>query len=307
MTGIVLILGATGRFGRACSSAFTQAGWEVRHFDRKSDQLMQASKGVQVIVNGWNPAYPDWAAQVPDLHGQVIAAARAAGATVIVPGNVYVFGEHTPEPWSENTPHRAKNPLGQIRIEMETAYRQSGVRTILLRAGDFLDTRASGNWFDLIMIKDLAKGRFTYPGNPDLPHAWAYLPDLARAVVALAEKRADLPVYADVPYAGYTMTGRELLAAVTRVSTQQAQLKSMAWLPLQLARPFWATGRCLLEMRYLWNTAHRLDGALFETLLPGFRQTPLDRAIASALPSALVERDIQPNQAVATGESPGLV
>jgi nucleoside-diphosphate-sugar epimerase len=301
MTGIVLILGATGRFGRACSDAFTQAGWQARNFDRKSDQLMQAATGVQVIVNGWNPAYPDWAAQVPELQAQVIAAARAAGATVIVPGNVYVFGEHTPGPWSQGTPHRAENPLGRIRIEMEQAYRESGVRTILLRAGDFLDTRASGNWFDMIITKDLAKGRFTYPGNPDLPHAWAYLPDLARAAVALAKMRADLPVYTDVPYAGYTLTGRDMLAAVNSVGAQQARLKPMAWLPLQLARPFWAMGRCLLEMRDLWNTAHHLDGTLLKTLLPGFQQTPLESAITVALPSALVERDVQPNQTVAAG------
>jgi len=307
MTGTVLILGATGRFGRACSDAFAQAGWEVRHFNRRSDQLMQAARGVQVIVNGWNPNYPDWAAQVPDLHARVIAAARAVGATVIVLGNVYVFGQHTPWPWSENTPHHAENPLGQIRVEMEKAYRQSGVRTIMLRAGDFLDTQASGNWFDMILTKDLAKGRFTYPGDPDLPHAWGYLPDLARAVVALAEKRDDLPTYSDVPFAGYTLTGRELLAAVNRVGRQQVRLKSMSWLPLQLARPFWPMGRCLLEMRYLWDTAHRLDGALFDSLLPGFRHTPLDQAIASALPSALVERDVQPDQPVATGESPGLI
>ncbi|NIZ60284.1 epimerase [Sedimentitalea sp. CY04] len=307
MTGTVLILGATGRIGRACSEAFSQAGWEVRHFDRKSGQLMQAARGAQVIVNGWNPNYPDWAEQVPELHAQVIASARAVGATVIVPGNVYVFGQHTPGPWSESTPHHAENPLGKIRVEMEKAYRQSGVRTILLRAGDFLDTQASGNWFDMILIKDLAKGRFTYPGDPDLPHAWGYLPDLARAAVALAEKRAALPVFTDVPFAGYTLTGRELLAAVNRVSSQQARLKSMSWLPLQLARPFWAMARGLLEMRYLWNTGHRLDGARFEALLPGFRHTPLDQAIASALPSALVQRDVQPDQTVATGEKVGLV
>jgi len=307
MTGIVLILGATGRFGRACSSAFSDAGWEVRHFDRSTGDLMRAATGVQVIVNGWNPAYTDWAAQVPTLNGQVIRAARASGATVIVPGNVYVFGSKTPGPWSENTAHRAENPLGRIRIEMEKAYRQSGVRTIVLRAGDFLDTEASGNWFDMILTKDLAKGKFTYPGNPDLPHAWAYLPDLARAAVALAEQGEDLPVYADVSFAGYAMTGRELLAAVNKVSLRPARLKSMAWLPLQLARPFWAMGRCLLEMRYLWNTAHRLDGTRLTILLPGFRQTPLEVAIASALPSALLDRDVQPDQSVTTGQNPSLI
>jgi len=307
MTRIALILGAKGRFGRACSGAFSDAGWEVRHFDRGTDDLMRAAIGAQVIVNGWNPAYTEWAAQVPLLTGQLISAARASGATVIVPGNVYVFGAQTPGPWSEDAAHRAENPLGRIRVEMERTYRQSGVRTIVLRAGDFLDTEASGNWFDLIMTKDLAKGKFTYPGDPDLPHAWAYLPDLARAVVALAEKGEGLPVYADVPFAGYTLTGRDLLAAVNKVSLRPARLKSMAWLPLQLARPFWAMGRCLLEMRYLWNTAHRLDGTRLTTLLPGFRQTPLEVAIASALPSALLDRDVQPDRTVTTGQAPGLI
>jgi len=307
MTRIALILGAKGRFGRACSGAFSDAGWEVRHFYRGTDDLMRAAIGAQVIVNGWNPAYTEWAAQVPLLTGQVISAARASGATVIVPGNVYVFGAQTPGPWSEDAAHRAENPLGRIRVEMERTYRQSGVRTIVLRAGDFLDTEASGNWFDLIMTKDLAKGKFTYPGDPDLPHAWAYLPDLARAVVALAEKGEGLPVYADVPFAGYTLTGRDLLAAVNKVSLRPARLKSMAWLPLQLARPFWAMGRCLLEMRYLWNTAHRLDGTRLTTLLPGFRQTPLEVAIASALPSALLDRDVQPDRTVTTGQAPGLI
>ena len=307
MTGTVLILGASGRFGRACSLAFAKAGWSVRAFDRSKDDLMPSASGAQVIVNGWNPDYPDWAAQVPGLHAQVIEAARASGATVIVPGNVYVFGETAAGPWSENTPHRAAKPLGRIRVEMEAAYRRSGVQTIILRAGDFLDTEASGNWFDAVMIKGLAKGRFTYPGNPDLPHSWAYLPDLARAAVALAEKRDELPDFADVPFTGYTLTGRDMLEVINRVSKRQVKLKQMSWLPLHLARPFWAMGRCLLEMRYLWNTAHRMDNTLFESMLPEFRHTSLEVAMASALPSALVEGDINPDQAMAAGQRPGVV
>ena len=158
-----------------------------------------------------------------------------------------------------------------------------------------------------ILTKDLAKGRFTYPGNPDLPHAWAYLPDLARAAEALAEMREDLPVYTDVPFPGYTLSGREMLAALNRVTVRAARLKSMSWLPMQISRPFWAVGRCLLEMRYLWNTAHCLDGTRLEALLPGFRKTPLDIALASALPSALLKGDIQPDQSMTAGQNPGLI
>ncbi len=36
MTGTVLILGATGRFGRNTGDAFRAAGWTVRAFDRKT-------------------------------------------------------------------------------------------------------------------------------------------------------------------------------------------------------------------------------------------------------------------------------
>ncbi len=181
---------------------------------------------------------------------------------------------------------------------MEEAYRASPVRVIMLRAGDFIDTSASGNWFDQVMIKALRRGRFVYPGDPDIPHAWAYLPDLARAAVALAEMRYDLPRYSDIPYAGYTATGNELAQALSRVTGQDIALRRMAWWPLQLARPFWRLAPHLLEMRYLWNTPHRLDGSFFDTLLPGFAQTDLVTALRSAVPGDMPARPIRPDSAV---------
>ena len=298
MTRTVLILGASGRFGRACDTAFTAAGWQVHRFDRKRDSLRQMAMAADVIVNGWNPAYPDWATQVPALHGQVIEAAKVSGSTVILPGNVYVYGAGTPPPWSEASPHRAENPLGRIRRSMEAAYRAAGVRVILLRAGDFIDTSASGNWFDAVMTAKLAKGRFIYPGNPEIPHAWAYLPDLARAAVQLAT-RDDLDVFEEVPFPGHTLTGQAMLAALNGVLARPAQLKPMAWWPLQLAAPVWPMGRCLLEMRYLWDTPHWLDGSRFGQLLPGFTQTPLPQVLAAALAASLLQQDLHPDQPVA--------
>lgn len=301
MTQTALILGATGRFGRNAAEQFDTAGWTVRKFDRSRDDLVAAARGADVIVNGWNPAYTDWASQVPDLHDQVIKAARQTGATVILPGNVYVFGPNSPAPWNATSEHRAGNPLGRIRIRMERAYRQSGVRTILLRGGDFIDTRNSGNWFDQVLTKSLAKGRFTYPGDPDIPHAWAYLPDYCRAIVDLAERRETLPGFSDIPFPGYTMTGREMAELVDRVSPGTVRLRKMFWLPLILARPFWRMAGCLLEMRYLWNTPHWLDRTTFDRLLPGFQNTPVRDALASAVTPPSIKQEINPNQTVAAG------
>jgi len=299
MPQTALILGATGRFGHNAAQAFQSSGWNIRRFNRKHDALLQAAQGADVIVNGWNPPYPDWAQQVPERHTEVIAAAEATGATVIVPGNVYVFGGDTPGPWSETTPHLATNPLGRIRIDMEEAYRASSARTILLRAGDFIDTCNSGNWFDQIMIKHLLRGRFTYPGNAELEHAWAYLPDLARAAVALAENRHELPHYSDVPFPGYTLSGEQIAASLAEITGRAIRLKRMDWVPIQVARPLWSLAAPLLEMRYLWETPHQLDGTYFAELLPDFQHTGITEALRSAI-SGSGKHQVNPDQSVTT-------
>ncbi|MFW2543128.1 epimerase [Primorskyibacter sp. 2E107] len=298
MTGTALILGGTGRFGRNTAEAFWNAGWRVTLFDRTKDDLMRAAEGQDVIVNGWNPPYTRWAAELPDLTRQVIAAGRASGATVLLPGNVYVYGPQAPEIWSDQTPHVAQNPLGRLRRDMEATYRDSGVQTILLRAGDFFDTEASGNWFDRVMAPTLRRGVLTYPGALDRPHAWAFLPDLSTAAVMLAERRAELPGYADIAFPGYTLTGAEMAALCSEVLGRSITAKPMNWLPLRLAAPFGGMARTLLEMRYLWNKPHRLDGTAFEAILPDFRSTAPQEAIARAIAPVLnPASEGQPKQA----------
>jgi nucleoside-diphosphate-sugar epimerase len=283
MKDTVLILGANGRMGRNAAIAFENDGWEVRRFDRATDSLWDAAWGASVIVNAWNPPYPDWAAEVPQLTQQVIEVAKTSGATVILPANVYVFGETAPALFGPHTPHLATNGLGRIRIEMEQAYRDAGVKTILLRAGDFIDTEASGNWFDMIMAKTLPKGVLTYPGNPDTPHAFAFLPDVADAMVQLANMRETLSAFEDIPFPGYTLTGTDMARHIRDALDRPIKVKEMGWLPLQIARPFWPMARYLIEMRYLWNKRHSLDPSRFDTLLPHFRATPEPEAFALAL------------------------
>jgi nucleoside-diphosphate-sugar epimerase len=298
MRQTALILGASGRFGCHAAEAFWNAGWQVRLFDRETDTLQDAAKDVQVIVNGWNPPYTEWASQVPRLTNRVIDAARRSGATVILPGNVYVFGPDAGPILSKDTPHKATNPLGRIRIEMETAYRDSGVQTLLLRAGDFIDTEASGNWFDKVITAKAARGRIVSPGAPANPHAWSFLPDLARAAVALAERRECLDRFEDIPFPGYTLSIDDIAALIEQATGRAQRVTPMSWLPLYAAAPFWPMGRKLFEMRYLWSMPHRLDGTRFNTLLPGFRETDP----CTALGHAVADLNIHPDKPVAGGK-----
>ena len=303
MAQTVLILGAAGRMGRHSTKAFLAAGWNVHTFLRPGreaptgtvahfgglDDIVEAAKGVDVIVNALHPAYHHWARDLPRYTQAVIAAARASGATVVIPGNIYVYGAELPALLSEKTPHVGDHRKAQLRIEMEATYRDAGVRTIVLRAGDFLDDEVAGNWFDSHIANKVHKGRITYPGPTDQAHAWAWLPDVARAAVMLAEKRYELAAFQDVCFPGYTLTGAELIAATEAAVGNTLTQTSFPWWLLTLIGPFSPLMREVRAMRYLWDRPHQVDGTLFNELLPTFRQTSLSDAIAKALAAYATE------------------
>jgi nucleoside-diphosphate-sugar epimerase len=283
MSRTALVLGASGRIGRHASAALTAHGWTVTPYRRGGVSLAEAADGAELIFNAWNPPYSQWRETVPGLTAQVINAAKSSGAAVMIPGNVYVFGRDMPPVLTPQTPHTATNPLGRIRVDLEAAYRNSGVKTVILRAGDFLDTEASGNWFDRIIAAKIAKGRLSYPGPLDLMHAWAYLPDLAEALAGLADRLPELPQVTDLTFPGYAMTGEELAAACEAALGRSLSLGRMSWLPIQVVRPFWAEAKHLIEMRYLWERPHRLDGTALDRILPDRAQTPVAEAMRTIL------------------------
>ncbi|MEM9435882.1 MAG: epimerase [Pseudomonadota bacterium] len=297
MEKIVLILGGSGRFGRHATRAFESAGWTVRQFNRTTENLWDAAWGARIIVNAWNMRPGRWQAEALEAHQQVIEVAKASGATVIIPGNVYNFGSKMPPLLQASTPHNADTLYGRVRVAIEASYRASGVQTIVLRAGDFLDDAASGNWFDRVMAKTLAKSVLTYPGPLDIPHAWAFLPDMARAAVALAERREQLPTFADIPYAGLTLTGEEMAASLSRVTGRQVTAKRMSWLPIQAARPFWDVARYAVTMRYLWAVPHALDAAPLKELLPEHHDSSAEAALAAAIEHQIDPHGMVPRKA----------
>lgn len=282
MSRTALILGASGRFGRTMAEALVLQGWEIRRFDRARDDLMTASEGAALIVNGWNPPYDKWADTVPELTQRVITAAQTSGARVVFPGNVYVYGAEAPDLLTIDTPHAADNPLGRLRIEIEAMYRAAGVALLILRAGDFIDTEMSGNWYDKVITRKLKSGKIVYPGPSDIPHAWAFLPDLARAGAELVTQ--DLPRQLEVLFPGYTLTGADLAAHLSEASGRPITATPMGWGAIRVGALFNPMLRGLLEMRYLWSMPHGIDPTALDTYLPHFAPTDIVTALARTAP-----------------------
>lgn len=281
MTQTALVLGASGGFGGQVAQALDSAGWTVHRYRRGTD-MTAAAQGADLIVNGLNPpAYHDWDRLIPEITTQVLAAGKASGATILVPGNVYPYGME-PGPWNADTPHRPVARKGRIRAEMEARYRAAadhGQRTILLRGGDFLLPEAPQMVMNRVILGEVAKGRVTTLGAPDVLHAYAYLPDMARAAVSLVALGDRHPAYADIPFASHAFTISDLAARISRLSGRPMRIKRFPRWIFTLASPVWELARELREMLYLYDHPHRLDPAPLQHCLPDWQDTPLDEVI----------------------------
>ncbi|MFN3765818.1 MAG: NmrA family NAD(P)-binding protein [Aliihoeflea sp.] len=302
----VVILGAGGRVGNEIAKAFVAAGWRVKGVARGAkaqslaagvepvaadasdgDALVAVCKGADIIVHALNPLYTEWEEKVMPLAENVLQAARSTGATIMLPGNVYNFGLEIGINMAEGDPQIGSTAKARIRIEMETmlaeAARLDGARTIVIRAGDFYGGEKPGTWLDELVLAKLDKGVFTWPGPMDVAHSFAYLPDLALAFVAVAERRADLAPFEVLHFAGHTVTGQEMKAATERAVGRPLLRRGVPWPLLRAAGLFVPMIRELAAMSYLWRAPHSLDGRKLAGLVPDLRETSMEGAMENVV------------------------
>jgi nucleoside-diphosphate-sugar epimerase len=306
----VLILGANGRFGQAAVQAFAAAGWQVLAQVRRAPAaplpararalvmdmahtaaVAEQAAGASVVVYAVNPAYWRWEQDLMPFFRQGLEVARRLGASVMLPGSVYNYGAGMPAVLHEHTPQQPTNRKGEQRIAMEDELGQRaalGLNSVLIRAGDFYGS-GRGTWLDEAIVKDLARGKLVYPGPRDLPHAWAYLPDLARAFVAVAERGAPAG-FTRMHFAGHTLTGHQLLAAIDEAAARLGrrpaggfQVGGLPWGLIRavgLVKPMW---RELARMSYLWRVPHALAGRTLAQVAGLLPSTPVVDAIEQTL------------------------
>ena len=309
----VLVLGANGRFGLAAAQAFAAAGWRVLAQVRRdaapgmpaSAVLVRSSLAAlangdadaalpqaSVVVHAVNPLYTRWDEEALPAALAGMDVAERLGARFMLPGNVYNFGASMPARLDEATPQRPSTEKGRIRAAMERELEQragaSRLGATVITAGDFFGA-GSGSWFDQVVVRSVARGKLVYPGDPALVHAWAYLPDLARAFVAVAAL-ADLAPFERFAFAGHSVTGEAFVAALEHAAASLGLAPARGWrrgtMPWPLVRiaglalPLW---RELAKMSYLWRVPHALDGTKLARRCPGLTTTPLETALRASL------------------------
>jgi nucleoside-diphosphate-sugar epimerase len=307
-TKTALVIGAAGGVGGETAAALARHGWAVRGLTRRPQparpgiawvagdamnaaDVLRAAEGASLIVHAANPpGYRNWDTQVLPMLDNTIAAAKAFGARIVLPGTVYNFGPDAFPVLREKAAQRPRTRKGAIRVEMERRLQEAakaGAPVLILRAGDFFGPNTTANsYFSAAMVQPgKPVQRIVEPARRGAGHAWGYLPDVGETIARLIDRQGELADFEMFHFAGHQLAAGEMAAAI-RKATGNPKLRAwpFPW-PLVVAlQHFVPLFREMAEMRYLWSETISLDGARLKGFLgDSLPATPLDIAVRDTL------------------------
>lgn len=228
-----------------------------------ADALTDLARGAAALVNCANPGtYLQWEAQWPPLAAALLAAAERSGAVLVTLSNLYGYGP-VDVPMTPDLPLAATGHKGRLRARMWqdalAAHEAGRVRAVEVRASDYIGPTVTPAGGLLRRYADAAlAGRTVWSmSDPDVPHAFSFVPDVARTLAAVAaderawgrpwhvpgaDPRTVREVLSDVAAAGTTPTTprirrvpRPVLTAGALVVPLLRELGEVLW---QFDRPF---------------------------------------------------------------------
>jgi len=307
-----LVLGATGGVGGTVATTLLRYGWTVRALARdpakaasawkhrticpewiagdalKEADVVKAASGVEIIVHAVNPpGYRNWDKVVLPMMANTIAAARAAGgARILLPGTIYNFDPKRTPVIDAASPQTPRNSKGAVRVQLEKMLEDAApdVPSLIVRAGDFFGPETGASWFTQCLVTPGKPIRRLLNPAKGAGHSWAYLPDLAEAMVRLLEASDRLAPFERVQFEGYhDVTGTGLIDALRHVVGKNVPVRAFPWWLMRLAAPFGGFPREVVEIEPFWRHPRRLDNARLVALIGAEPRTPLDGAVASTL------------------------
>jgi nucleoside-diphosphate-sugar epimerase len=210
--------------------------------------LTRAASGAAVIYNCMNPGnYTRWETEWPPLQTAMLAAAEAIGAVLATVSNLYMHGPQrsdsviTPDAPEDGTDHKGLL-RGTMDREALLAHREGRIRTVIVRASDYVGAGVGANGMGTRLVPGALEGkRAVFFGDPDLPHSWSDVADVAATVVAAA---ADPQAHGRIWFAATNppRTQRELLtevlAAVGKPMVKTSRFPGWTLRALAAAVPF---------------------------------------------------------------------
>jgi len=234
-----------------------------------------------------NAPYTQWPELFPPLQRGVLTAAERTGALLVALENLYGYGPTGGRPMTEDLPLAATTVKGRTRAamtaELLAAAEAGRIRLAIGRASDFFGPGVTqgSTLGERVFGNALAGRRADFIGNPDLPHTYSYVPDIAAGLATLGtDPRAAGQVW-HLPGPA-TVTTRELLNLVAAEVGHQVGIRSVPKLAVRALGLVNPMLRELAEMAYEFDEPFVLDTSKYESAF-GAAGTPLAGAIAATV------------------------
>jgi nucleoside-diphosphate-sugar epimerase len=301
--GLHVVFG-TGQVGRVLASHLVGLGCPVRSVSlhepstridgvdwRAADvtdleAATDAAKGASVIYQCLNASYTQWPRLFPPLQRGVLTAAERTGALLVSLENVYGYGPTNGKPMTEDLPLIATTEKGRTRAamthELLDAADAGRIRISIGRASDFFGPGVTESTLgERVFAKALAGKRADFLGNPDLPHTYSYVPDIAAGLATLGTDARSIGQVWHLPGPD-TGTTRALLQLVAAEVGHPVGIRNVPKLLLRSMGVVSPMMRGLVEMSYEFDEPFVLDATKFRTTFQS-TGTPLATAVAETL------------------------
>jgi nucleoside-diphosphate-sugar epimerase len=251
-------------------------------------QLAAAIAGADVVYQCAQPAYHRWPVEFPTLQSAVIDAVADSRALLVVVENLYGYGPVTTE-MAETLPLRATTKKGAVRARMHLdlleAHQRQRIRMVVARASDFIGPQVEASAYGERFVSQVnAGGKVDILGDPDSLHSVTFVPDLATAMIRLADEPTSWGRAWHVPNAP-AVSQRELVAIAAHAAGTRPTIRRVTRWQLAAIGVFSKPMRETVEMTYAFEHDFVVDHSDYATHF-GEQATPLDEALAAAVRSA---------------------
>ena len=229
-------------------------------------QAIRACADADIVYSCVGLSYQGWPEQWPPMMAGMLDGAAEAGARFVFMDNCYMYGPVS-VPMTEDLPltNYGNKPATRSKITRmwQEAHEAGRVEAASVRASDFYGPGVTQAALGDPSLGRLARGKSAQVfGDPDLPHSFAYVPDIARALISVGHADDAMGQAWNVPNAP-DMTVRQVLQMFADVFGQPLKIQTLPKPLMSVLGLFNADIKELKEMLYQWERPFHVDGSKF--------------------------------------------
>ncbi len=239
-----------------------------------------------VVYQCLNPPLTKWPELFPGLQAPMLQAARQTGAKLVSLENMYGYGPTGGAPLTEDLPLAATGSKGRVRAQMARelldAHAAGDVRVAIGRAADYFGPAGvTSHMGERVFYPAIAAKKAQVMGDPDQPHTFSYIPDIAAGLATLgSDDRADGRAW-HLPNAP-TITTRQFIAKVYEAAGTEGGVSAMPRFMVNVIALFNPTVREFKELLFEFEEPFVVDSAAYDSTF-GESATKLHDAIPATV------------------------